>query len=407
MLQELAAKFVSAELIPLEPGVMARESSTGSGYLTREEKARADSRAKELGLFGLDAPESVGGFDLPNLALIGVGEELGYTAVYYELPPNSANLRILLEEGSQAQQDKYLEPLARGECTTAIMVSEPGAGGDPSGMKTRAERDGDGWVINGRKSWISNAADADIFFLFAVTGRTESGKPEVTAFIIDRDTPGIVVEREVPMLAGWKTWEVAIDNCRIGDDARLGETGQGWRPLQKRLESRRIEIASWSIGAARRALDMIIELAPNRETFGAPLSERQAIQWWVTETQTGIHACRLMCQHAAWSLDNGIDVSNQVSLLKAHATEMANTAIDRAMQVYGAAGVSRDTPLYLLSQQARLSRVYEGPTEIHLSRVGRKPAIRAIQRIAVGVETSKGFPHLGYNPAPRARSSAG
>ena len=116
---------------------------------------------------------------------------------------------------------------------------------------------------------------------------------------------------------------------------------------------------------------MIVELAPDRVTFGAPLSDRQVIQWWVTEAKTAIHASRLMCQHAAWSLDNGIDVSNQVSLLKAYATEMASTVVDRAMQVYGAAGVSKDIPLYLLGQQARLSRIYEGPTEIHLSRVGR------------------------------------
>ena len=144
---------------------------------------------------------------------------------------------------------------------------------------------------------------------------------------------------------------------RVGEDAVLGEVGQGWRPLQKRLESRRIEIAGWSVGIARRALDMIVELAPDRVTFGAPLSDRQVIQWWVTEAQTGIHACRLMCQHAAWSLDSGIDVSNQVSLLKAYATEMASTVVDRAMQVYGAAGVSKDTPLYLLGQHPDAAQV--------------------------------------------------
>ena len=371
MLQELVEKFVADELVPLEKVVAARESSTGSGYLTSEERQRVDTRARELGLFGLDAPESVGGADLPNLALVGVNEEIGTTAVYYELPPNSANLRILLEEGTEAQQQKYVPPLVNGEWSTAIMVSEPGAGGDPSGMKTSAKRNGDGWTINGRKIWISNAADADLCFLFAVTGTRDTGKPEVTAFLLDRDTPGISIERDVPMLAGWKTHEVVISDCQVGRDAVLGDVGQGWRPLQKRLESRRLEIAAWSIGAARRALEMIIDLAPNRVTFGQPLADRQAIQWWVTEARTSIHACRLMCQHAAWGLDNGLDVSNEVSLLKAHSTEMACTTIDRAMQVFGAAGVSKDTPLYLLSQQARMARIYEGPTEIHLSRVGR------------------------------------
>ena len=371
MLKELVNKFVSDELIPLESAVVRRESTGGDGYLSVEEKSRVDERAKELGLFGLDAPQSVGGTDLTNLALVGVNEELGYSAVYYELPPNSPNLRILLEEGNADQQEKYLGPLVSGEWSTAIMVSEPGAGGDASGMKTVAEYMDNQWMINGRKIWISNAKEAGFYIVFAVTGVTNTNKAEVTAFIVDQDTPGIHVEREVAMLAGWKTYEVAIENCKVNSSAVLGQIGQGWHLLQKRLESRRIEIAAWSVGAARRALDMMIEWAPNRVTFGAPLSERQVIQLWVTEAQTGIHSCRLMCQHAAWGLDNGHDVSNEVSLLKAYATEMATSVVDHAMQTYGAAGVSKDTPLYLLNQQIRLSRIYEGPTEIHLSRVGR------------------------------------
>ncbi|MEM7279870.1 MAG: acyl-CoA dehydrogenase, partial [Pseudomonadota bacterium] len=370
-IQDLVAKFVADELLPLESIVCEREAQQGSGYLVREEWSAIDSRARELGLFGLDAPESVGGSDLSNLALTCVNEEIGYSAVYYELPPNSANLRILLEEGSDIQRDKYLKPLASGEMSTAIMVSEPGAGGDPSGMKTSAQQDGDVWTINGRKIWISNARDANFYFVFAVTGKNERGKSEVTAFIVDKDTPGITIERDVSMIAGWKTYEVAFDDCRVGTNSILGKVGSGWTPLQKRLESRRLEIAAWSIGAARRALDMMVEYAPSRVTFGAALADRQSIQWWITEARTQIHACRLMCQHAAWSLDNGLDVSNEVSLLKVHATEMAGTVIDHAMQVYGAMGVSKETPLYLLAQQQRLARIYEGPSEVHISRVAR------------------------------------
>ena len=232
MLQDLVRKFVAECLIPLEGELANREASTGSGYLTDSEKKRCDDRARELGLFGLDAPESVGGADLSNLALTAVNEELGYTAVYYELPPNSGNLRILMEEASDAQKEKYIPPLVSGEWSTAIMVSEPGAGGDPSAMKTTAKPNAEGWLLKGRKIWISNAADADFYFVFAVTGRNQKNKPEVTAFIVDRDTPGITVEREVPMLAGWKTYEVAIDNCQLKADAVLGEVGQGWRPLR-------------------------------------------------------------------------------------------------------------------------------------------------------------------------------
>jgi acyl-CoA dehydrogenase len=371
MLNDLVHRFVEDELVPLEAAVMAREAAGKTSYLTDAERARVDSRAKELGLFGLDAPETVGGSDLPVTALVGVNEELGRTPVFYLLPPDTPNLTVLLSHGTNKQKAKYLPGLMSGEITTAIALSEPGAGSDPSGMKTRAERVSGGWEITGRKIWISNASKADFMIAFGVTGHGANGRPEVTAFLVDKGVPGLSVERRIPMLSGWTTYEVAFDKCRVDEDMVLGEVGKGWAPMQKRLDARRVQVAAWSVGAARRALEMMVSHSPQRITFGLPLSERQAVQFWITEAQTAIHASQLMCLNAAWKIDSGLEARTEVSMLKAFATEMAWTVIDRAMQLYGGMGVSKETPLYLLAENVRLARVYEGPTEVHLWRSAR------------------------------------
>ncbi len=371
MLHELVHKFVEEQLVPLEPAVLAREVSGQTSYLTTEERSAVDARARELGLFGLDAPESVGGGDLPFSALVGVNEELGRTPVFYLFPPDTPNLTVLLRFGTDLQKSKYLPGLMSGDLTAAIALSEPGAGSDPSGMKTRAKNVAGGWQLSGSKIWVSNAAVADFFITFAVTGKAANDKPEVTAFLVDKQASGMSIGRRIPMLSGWSTYEVHFDKCHVDDEMVLGEVGQGWATMQKRLDARRVEAAAWSIGAARRALEMMVKLAPQRETFGQPLADRQAVQLWIADAQTKIHASRLMCLNAAWKIDNDIEARTEVSLLKAYATEMAWTVIDHAMQLYGGMGMSKETPLYMLAENVRLARIYEGPTEIHLSRSAR------------------------------------
>jgi acyl-CoA dehydrogenase len=365
MLQDLVQKFVADELLPIESKIIAREVSGEGVHLTSEERSHIDARAKSLGLFGLDAPKEMGGFDLPQTALVGVNEELGYSAVSYMLPPDSPNLHMLLDVGTDAQKQKYMMPYLKGELQSAIAISEPGAGSDPAGMKTRAVRDGDGWVLNGRKIWISGADDADFFIAVAVTDPERRARGGMTAFIIDKDTPGLSVGRKIPMLAGHTTFELAFEDCRVSHSSVLGEVGQGFAPMQGRLNSRRMEMAGWCLGVTRRALDMMVEYAPQRETFGSPLSERQSVQWWIADIQTRLHACRLMTQHAAWKIDQHQDARTEASMVKVYSTEMAYEAVDHAMQLYGGMGMSKETPLYLLSEQARLMRIFEGPSEVH------------------------------------------
>ena len=253
----------------------------------------------------------------------------------------------------------------RGETVSAIGISEPGAGSDPAGMITRAERDGDDWVINGRKIWISRAADADFTILMAVSDKEKGARGGISAFLVDRGTPGFNVLRRIPMIGGAATYEVALEDCRVPGWKLLGTEGQGFAPMQIRLGTRRLEMAAWSIGMAQRALDMICDFAPQRKTFGQRLSDRQAIQWWVADAATKIHAARLMTYDGAWKLDQGRDVRLEISMIKAFATEMAYEVVDHAMQAHGAMGMTKELPLQLMATKLRTMRIYDGPTEVH------------------------------------------
>lgn len=365
MLKELTARFVRDELMPLEAGVLDREAKGQGLSLAPEEHARLDEISKQLGLWGLDAPEDVGGSDLPYVAMVGVGEELGRTITPYTLPPDSPNLRMLMATVNERQKEAYLAPYVRGETVSAIGISEPGAGADPSAMTTRAVRDGGDWIINGRKIWITRAADADFTILMAVTDTEKRARGGISAFLVDRDAPGFHVLRQIPMIGGQSTYEVVLEDCRVEGWKLLGQEGAGFAPMQIRLGTRRIEMAAWSIGMAQRALDMMVEYAPQRSTFGAPLSERQAIQWWVADAATRIHAARLMTYDCAWKLDQGRDTRVEISMIKAYATEMAWEVVDHAMQTFGAMGMTKELPLQLMASRLRTMRIYDGPTEVH------------------------------------------
>jgi acyl-CoA dehydrogenase len=372
MLKDLVGRFVKDELMPLEEGVLMREAEGKGSGLTAEEKERVDHRSKELGLGGLDAPEDVGGSDLPLVALIGVNEEMGYTVTPYYLPPDSPNLRMLMATCNEQQKEKYLAPYVSDGLVSAIGISEPGAGSDPAGMTTYAVRDGDDWVINGRKIWISRANEADFTILMAVTDKEKGARGGISAFLVDKDTPGFIVERRIPMVGGDSTYEVVLEDCRVEGWKLLGEEGQGFAPMQLRLTTRRLQMVSWCIGMAQRAVDMMCEYAPQRSTFGSPLSERQTVQWWVADAATKIHACRLMAYDAAWKSDQGRSVRSEISMAKVFATEMAWETVDNAIQMFGGMGVSKEMPLQLMASKIRNMRIYDGPSEVHRWVVARK-----------------------------------
>ncbi|WIW89450.1 acyl-CoA dehydrogenase family protein [Sphingobium sp. V4] len=364
MIVDLVRKFVASELLPLEPAVLAREAEGNHWSLLPEESEHLIARAKDLGLWGLDAPEEFGGYNLPATVMARVQEELGRTMVPFTFPPDSPNLVMLARHGTEKQKQKYLTPYIEGKTVSAICISEPGAGGDPAMMTTKAVQDGDDFVLNGRKIWISRAPIADFTIAMARVG---DGKRHegITAFIIDKDTPGYIVEREIKMLGGFRTYEVVLEDCRVPATQVLGSVGKGFAAMQDRLVSRRIEMVAISIGMADRALKMLIEHAKERITFGQALADRQAVQWWIADGYTKIHACRLMLEDAAAKADRGEDVRTEASMLKIVATELAQEVIDNAIQAFGALGLTKDLPLQLMYQRARVMRIYEGPSEVH------------------------------------------
>lgn len=372
MLQELVEKFVQNELMPLEPRVLDREAHGVRPLLTAEETDALHERCKEIGLFGLDVPEELGGAALGPVAKMAIGEELHRCVVPFLFPPDSPNLHMLLATANDAQRKRYLEPYARGETTSAIAISEPGAGSDPANMTTRAEKRGGDWVLNGRKIWVSRIASADFSIVMAVTDPAKKSRGGITAFLVDRDTPGMKISEPYLMLGGHATHEVVFEDCRLPESQVLGEIGAGFAPMQLRLTVRRLEMGATCVGIARRALDLLIEQANNRSTFGAKLADRQAVQWWIADAATKIHATRLMVRDAALKVEAGRDVRTEASMIKVFATEMAGEVVDNAMQSYGAMGITKEMPLQLAAQQVRAARVYEGPTEVHRWVIARR-----------------------------------
>jgi acyl-CoA dehydrogenase len=371
MLRDLVAKFVERDLMPLEPAILKREATGGGFKLSEEEEKTLLARCQELGLWGLDVPEEFGGANLPLLSLAAAEEEMGRACVPFVIPPDSPNLHMMLSVANAYQRAKYLDPYARGEQRSAMAISEPGAGGDPAGMTTRAVKDGGHWVVNGRKIWVSNVPRSDFIILMARTG---DGKRQegVTAFIVEKGTPGFVIERAIPMIGGRTTYELVFEDCRVPEENVLGALGRGYAPMQLRLNVRRMQIGARCIGMARRALEMMTDQAQNRVTWGVRLADRQAIQWFAAEAVMEIHACRLMVQDLAAKLDAGADVRMEASILKVRATEMAQSVLDNAMQTFGAMGMTKELPLQLMHQQVRVMRVYEGPSEVHRSAIGRR-----------------------------------
>ncbi len=371
MLQDLVAKFVAEHLMPLEPRIIEREIRGEHPKLTAEEEAPLLAKCKELGLWALDSPEEFGGANLPAVALMAVNEELWRTIVPFTLPPDSPNLHMLMAAATPEQKKKYMEPYARGEKKSVIAISEPGAGGDPSGMTTKAEMIGNEWVINGRKIWVSRVPQADFLITMARVGQGQRHEG-ITAFIVEKGTKGFEIAREIPMIGGHRTYELVFDNVRLPADAILGQVGQGFAPMQLRLNVRRLQIGAWAIGLSRRALDMMCSHVKQRKTFGAMLSDRQSIQWWIADAATKIHAARLMVHDAAERLDRGEDVRQAASMIKVFATEMAGEIVDHAAQSFGAMGMTKELPLQLMAQKARVMRIYEGPSEVHRMTIARR-----------------------------------
>lgn len=381
MIGELAARFVADELIPLERLVIEREANRGMGgdpLIPPEVEAKLKSRSQELGLWGIDVPERFGGHDMGALIKCVVTEQMFYSITPFTLPPDSPNLYFLSECAKGDQIERYVLPYATGEKKSALALTEAGAGADAAGIRLKAERRDGKWLVNGEKMWISNARAADFMIVIALTDKEKGTRGGMTAFLVDKGTPGVTVPQEFPVIGGnFFGYSVNFDDVELDDAQVLGEVGNAFGPLQNRLGIRRMECACWCLGYAQRALDMMIEQANARHTFGAPLADRQAVQWWIADSFQEIEMVKLLTYRLAWQLDQVDEISRNdirrgASMVKVQATEMATRVIDRAIQLFGGMGLSKELPLEFMAREVRVLRVVEGPSEIHRWLVARE-----------------------------------
>jgi (R)-benzylsuccinyl-CoA dehydrogenase len=369
MVRETVARFVREELIPHEQLIIRREAERGfkdDPLIPPELDERLQKKAREIGLWGIDVPEEYGGQEFGMLAKCVVIEEIKNSIVPFVLPPESPNLYLLKELCKGDQVDRYLLPYALGEKKSCIALSEPGAGSDAGAISTRAERKNGKWVLNGSKIWISNARRADFMIVFAVTDLAKGSHGGMSAFLVDKGTPGLSVPTGYPMIGEYHPYEVVFDNVELNDSQVLGDIGNAFRPLQNRLGVRRLDIASRCIGLATRCLNMMIEQANSRSTFGALLADRQTVQNWISDSYQELEMVRLLVYRLAWKVDRGdSDFRREGSMVKVQATEMIARVTDRAIQLFGGMGVSKELPLEYMARMVRVLRIVEGPSEVH------------------------------------------
>ncbi len=368
-LKRTVRKFTENELFPLEKAVIEREASRGFtdlSALSLEEETKLMEKTKELGLWGIDVPEELGGQGLGALAKVVVSEEIKRSIVPFFLPPDAPNLNYLLACCTKAQHEKYLIPYVKGEKKSALAMTEPGAGSDASGIQMRAEFKDGKWILNGAKSFISVGPKADFFITLAVNDKEKGKKGGFTAFLVDKGTPGMQIVRNVNTIGEMLAYEMVFEDVELDPSQVLGEIGQAFIPLQNRFGVRRLELASWCCGYADRLIQLMIVQANLRKTFGKLLAERQAVQWWIADSTTELHACRLMMYHAALKMDRGVsDMRKEASMLKVYATEMLTKVADRAIQVHGGMGLTKEMPIEFIYRLVRIFRIVEGPSEIH------------------------------------------
>jgi acyl-CoA dehydrogenase len=309
--------------------------------------------------------------------------------------PDSGNSEILALAGSPEQKERYLYPLLAGDLKSAFSMTEPDtAGSDPTLLATSAVQDGDDWVINGRKWFSSNGSIADFLIVMAVTDPEARAHQRASMFIVDADSPGVEVIRDVATMEHpWESFgrygnhaEISYENVRVGPESLLGARGAGFLIAQQRLYPGRIHHCMRWLGVARRAFDMLCERALYRESHGSTLGKHQTVQNWIADSAAEMQAARLMTLHAAWKMDaEGILAARQdIAMIKYYGAKVLHDVIDRSLQAHGALGYSTDLPLEAMYRYARAARIYDGPDEVHRSSVARQ-VLRRYEPPADGV----------------------
>lgn len=375
ILVDAIAQFVNEALIPRENEVAE----------TDEIPADIVSQFQEMGLFGLTIPEAYGGLGLTMEEEVTIAFELGRTSPafrsYFGTNNGIGSIGILLD-GTEAQKAHYLPLLASGELLSSFCLTEPNSGSDAASLKTTAVRDGDHYVINGTKRFITNAPHAGIFTVMARTDTAIRGSGGISAFIVERETPGLSLGKRDHKMGqqGAHTSDVIFDNVRVPASQLIGGVeGVGFKTAMKVLDKGRLHIAAVSVGAAERMLNDALNYAIERKQFGQPIAEFQLIQAMLADSKAEIYAARCMVLDAARRRDEGQDIGTEASCSKMFATEMCGRVADRCVQIHGGAGYISEYAIERFYRDVRLFRLYEGTTQIQQLVIARN-MIRAAQR---------------------------
>jgi acyl-CoA dehydrogenase len=366
-LKEETRQFIEQEVQPFEEKI-DREGKIPTEIL---------EKFKKRGYFGTNTPKEYGGLGLGMLGNCLIVEELGRTsiAIFYTVSMNiHIGSKAILLAGSEEQKRKYLPPLAKGELIGCYALTEPEAGSDPASMHTRAVREGDKFIINGKKCFITNAPIADVFTLFAVTDQKAKTSQRITAFIIEKDTDGLSIGKIHQMCGGRGSYhsEVILKDCAVPARNVIGEIGKGFIIAMKCLDDGRTNWAAYSLGATERLLEMSVRYAKERIQFGKPIGANQAIQWMLADTKAELQAAKMLTYNAAWKYDQGIIEPDDSAMTKLITSEMVWRAADMAVEVHGGLGYCKDLPFERILRDVRIIRALEGTSEIMRLVVARK-----------------------------------
>jgi alkylation response protein AidB-like acyl-CoA dehydrogenase len=333
------------------------------------------SALAEAGLLGVNVPEELGGAGAGVVAYAVAMEEIARADASVAVTMAVTNMvaEVITRFGTEAQRRKYVPKLTSGEAVAgSFALSEPQAGSDPAGMTTTATRTGDGWVLDGAKQWITSGDRAGVMVVWAKSDRA-AGAKGISCFLVERGTPGLHVGKHEDKMGirGSSTVPLTFDGCRVPADALLGELGGGFKIALAALDGGRIGIGSQALGIGRAALEAARAYAKQRVQFGRPIADNQAIQWMLADTATELEAARCLVRRAAWLKEAGRPFTREASMAKLYATEAAYRACDRAVQIHGGYGYTREFPVERLLRDVRVTRIYEGTSEIQRHVIAR------------------------------------
>jgi acyl-CoA dehydrogenase len=357
--------FVTREVMPLEQTVLERERRNERG-LTLEELRELQAKARAAGFFGIQTPDEYGGMGLGAVMNALIEIELGRSFVQFRFGGEADNI---LFHANEEQQAAYLLPTIAGEKISCFAITEPGAGSDARNIRTTAVRDGDEWVINGEKTFITGGDVADFCMVFAVTNKELGANGGVTCFLVDREAGW--QSAPIPTMGEWGPASLSFQDVRVPHSAILGEEGRGFELAMRWIGKGRYLLPARALGACERLVEMGMDHARNRVTFGSPIAERQAIQWMIADSAVEIEALRWLVLAAAWQVDQGIDSRQSQSMAKLYGGVKANEIVDRVLQMHGGMGYTRELPIERWYRELRLLRIYEGTDEIQRRTIAR------------------------------------